>query len=252
MSEYDNYQHYMHGAMAFVIKKKMLGYDMNKLDREFSDLFRDSMLVYNSFERMSLIFSLIENIPDKTFFDDREILEDEYLKYHIENYHVCSISMLDKLANLINTILGLQLNEKDCSFNKLTGKHKTLLPDDILKILTDLKSNTSSLRKYRNHIVHEGDFHDDDWFMLSGLSFLSRRGNLNVSDSQLSNEIEKEFGKYTEFFKKQNEVMSSGVFDILKILSPILKDKANRTMNGSSEEELIHIAKELGLDNANK
>ncbi|WP_425449852.1 Cthe_2314 family HEPN domain-containing protein [Dethiothermospora halolimnae] len=251
MSNYDLYQHYLGIGMSFVIKKKMLDYELNDFDNEFCGIFYDSMFIYKSFETMRMICSLIEKIPSKDFFDEREILEDEYLKYHIENYLGCIFSMLDKLSKLLNGIYELGIKDFHCSFIKIIKYHLKSLPQDIQFILCDLNVKTKKLRKYRNHIVHKGEFNDEEWFMFSGLSFLSRKSDSGVPNEQLRREVNKEFERYYGYLVENNGVLSNSVMKILEVMAPIIKEKTETTINSWSKNEKEIVYKELEKRNNN-
>lgn len=250
MCNYDLYQHYLHIGMSFIINKKRLDYELNDLDSEFCGIFYDSILIYKSFETMRMIYNLIDKIPSKDFFDEREILEDDYLKYHIENYLICTISMLDKLSKLLNRIYKLRIKDYNCSFKKLIKDNWEPLPKEIQEILKELDVKTKGLRDYRNHIVHKGEFDDDEWFMFSALSFLSRKSDLIVPDEQLKAEVIKEFKKYCEYLVENNSVLSNNVMKILEVIAPLIKEKTEITINSWSEREIEDVYREL--ENYNK
>ena len=249
MSNYDSFQHYLHIGMVFVLKKKMLDYELNEYDDEFSGIYYDSHLIYKSFETMTMICSLIDNIPSKEFFDEREILEDNYLKYHIENYHVCTISMLDKLSKLLNGIYKLGIKDKNCSFKKTVNSCLESLPEKIQVVLIELDTKTQVLRDYRNHIIHKGEFNDNEWFMFSGLSFLSRKSDLVVPDEQLREEVKKEFKRYLDYLAEYNKVLSNSIAEILEFLAPIIKEKSEITINSWPEEVIKVVYEELDKEN---
>lgn len=244
MTNYDMFQHYIGVGMSFLIKKKMLDIPLNEIDRKYCNLFKASTLVYKSFERLSMIYSLIEKVPQKFFFDEHEIYEDDYLKYHIENYLTSIVSMLDKLSILINLSYDLGIKNKCCSFKILLNKHKDLVPSSLMDMLLELDDMTKDLRKLRNHIVHEGEFDDEEWFMLSGLALLDRKSETTINQDQLRSEVNKEYEKYTKLFKNNNEIISLKVWDIFEALTPTIKEKAEEAMN-STPHEMMRIYEEL-------
>jgi len=245
MSDYNTYQHYLHNGMSFTIQKKMLGYDLNNYDKNFNKIFYESIQIYKSLETLDLIHSLVSNVPDRSYFDDRNIFEDNYLRYHIENFYSSSISMLDKLAKLLNRLLKLKIKSKDCSFINLIRDKSDFLPLEIRDIVNQLNQDTKKLRKQRNYIIHEGEFIDDDWFMFSSLVFLSRKPEYPINAIQLASEVEKEFRKYANIIDIWNKSLSTSITDIFQYLTPLIREIAEMTINSSELEVIIHVKTEL-------
>jgi hypothetical protein len=237
------YQEYLLKGVSFTVQKKMLGYQMNKHDKVFNTVFYQSIQIFNSLEKLELIYSIIANIPSKDFFDKRGIMEDKYLRYHIENYYTTSISMLDKLSKLLNNVYQLEVD--NCSFKKIINRKLDKLPQEIRLIVTQLDEDTADLRKYRNIIVHEEEFDDDEWFMLSGLSLMSKRDKQKNYNDQLMDEAKKAFSKYELIFDKYNNLLSKSVNSIFEYMAPWVQKLCGITINSSKSEVIKHVLNEI-------
>lgn len=82
-----------------------------------------SVNIFNEYKVMQSIPNFLANIPNEEFFKERLIYEYDYLKYHVENYCIRVIIILDKCSLLISEVFGLKLNPNKCSCSIILNKY---------------------------------------------------------------------------------------------------------------------------------
>jgi hypothetical protein len=243
MKNIDIYNENMLYGMQFIIEKRLLDCNLNSYDYEFSKIFNCSNQIFSSFDRLRTISRLIEIVPSRSFFEERELQEDEYLKYNIESYLVCTISLLDRLSTFLNICLELKIKEKDCSFIKLVNKYDDKLPKSIATKLSEIHLATKNLRKNRNIVVHDGEFDDENWFMLSGLLMMRRTQSDFKYEKQLNGEIEKAYEKYFVIMNDNNKIVFNFIYEILEITIPNIQKKYELAIENTEENIKAQIFK---------
>lgn len=159
--------------------------------------------------------------PFPKYYQDSGIQEIDYYRYHIENYHVKFISVIDFSSLLINKVIELGIEREKCNpFEVL--KHEKSNNQEVLQGLAEMCLKFKSIKVDRHKIVHRANFESDtlenldDYvnseFLSQIISYNEEVGNIeyfeNSKEKILSNTIQTFKGQIHQLEIHIDEIVS--------------------------------------------
>jgi hypothetical protein len=150
------------------------------------DVFQYMTNLLNSVERLSHIEVYINKFPCPKTYEKNGITEDRWIKYHYSNYNATQVTIFDTAILLVNEVLILGLDPKECN-ERTVLKNTKVEFTKTGKALKKLKGVTEKYRKPRNLAAHRGQEIELGSLQLpSVLSLLQRAGapmvEINILD----------------------------------------------------------------------
>jgi hypothetical protein len=137
-------------------------------DEYVKDLNRYYQPIFRSIESLRHIntYLSLDSIPSQLCADAHDELE--YFRYHIENFHIRCVSILDYSAILINHCLKLGIPFRKCNPHSVSENTtwKNSLPVTLLKKFDE---EFKEIKTDRNKIIHRGEFENDSLEALGSL-----------------------------------------------------------------------------------
>ena len=96
-------------------------------------------------DKISLFFPFLKN-------------EQEYYKYHYENYILRILTVPDLIGKMGNAIFDLKIKEKDCNCYRFKKDYFKIVRqnDDIIQIIEQVLKFTEEFKEDRHSIIHRG------------------------------------------------------------------------------------------------
>ena len=116
----------------------------------------------------------LRRIPSKKFYEENEISELYYVKYHLEVFFHKVATGSDLLKLLVNVLFELNIENRNCNMDKLKKK----LPDEhhqnFIKLIEAYDKTFETIKFLRNKNSHEAKFYDDEFERLAMIDNLYR------------------------------------------------------------------------------
>ena len=116
----------------------------------------------------------LRRFPTKKFYEENEIGELDYVKYHLEVFFHKVATGSDLLKLLVNVVFELDIPNRSCTMNNLQKKLPEEYHQSFLKLIDAYDETFKTIKFFRNKNSHEGKFYDDEFDRLSMFDMLNR------------------------------------------------------------------------------
>jgi hypothetical protein len=103
--------------------------------------------------RLDMIPIFLKCFPRTATFDKNHITVHRWVQYHYSNYVVTMTSIYDTALLMVNAILGLGLDPRDCTAKKV-AEHRHIQKFGVKKALDELATVVQPYREPRHFFVH--------------------------------------------------------------------------------------------------
>ena len=151
--------------------KRHLLTSIHKLNIDINSKFVALDNVMGDLEKVAVF---LRRIPDKRFYEENEISELDYVKYHLEVFFHKVATGSDLLKLLVNVVFELNIPNRSCNMKNLQKK----LPDEhhkgFIKLIDAYDKTFKTIKFFRNKSSHEGKFYDNEFERLAMFDNLYR------------------------------------------------------------------------------
>lgn len=105
----------------------------------------------------------LRRIPNKKFYEENEISELDYVKYHLEVFFHKVATGSDLLKLLVNVVFELDIPNRSCNMKSLQKKLPEKHHQSFLKLIDAYDETFKSIKFFRHKSSHEGKFYDDEF-----------------------------------------------------------------------------------------
>lgn len=206
-----------------------------KFDFPASEHYNYSIAVFeNSISIISTI-NILDNIPIylKSFSPNKiyiinDITQYDYVKYHLEVYHIKLITLFDQLLLLTNTVFDLGFPAKQCTFiNLLSNNH--LKNSETALVLKKINKDLQIFKEIRNTIIHKGEYKDKSFHEFEIDYILCRYAkDLSVTKDYIKKLLKPILKEKISTCEKLNKIIAKDVFLFFNSLKEKYKQIYNR------------------------
>lgn len=144
---------------------------IQKLNIDISSKFADLANIKDDLKKV-VIF--LRRMPSKKFYEENEISELDYVKYHLEVFFHKVATGSDILKLLVNVVFELEVPNKNCNMKILQKKVPEEYHQSFLKLIDAYDETFKTIKFFRNKSSHEAKFYDDEFQRLANYDFLYR------------------------------------------------------------------------------
>ena len=154
----------------------------------------------------------IDSFPE--YYLDNDISEKDYYFYHIENFHIRIISIIDYVFHLINHTLKFGFPKNKINLFAFT-ENTNLKGSSLITKLKAFEEEFKNMRTDRNKIIHHGDFKSESFEEISWSLINTKLFDFDKEFIEYLNLEKKE--KVTELVKTFNEYLEKVEFHLGEI-----------------------------------
>ncbi|WP_433763655.1 Cthe_2314 family HEPN domain-containing protein [Flavobacterium ginsenosidimutans] len=178
---------------------------------------------------LSQIENAVELLNNYAYSSNSKISRADHLTYNVENYMIRSISITDRLLQLINVIYYLKIDESKVNFKKVIG-HNDIINSPLASLYTELRDILAQYSCDRNSVVHRHSFISTELYRLQKLyhPVLTKNYISVSSDTDIKNfkyVRSQTMKKYTSDIKSNFKTANDASFNIILQILDILQDQ---------------------------
>jgi hypothetical protein len=167
---------------------------LSEKEKYNSRIFQLECDLITTIEQIEHIKVFLARIPYKRYLWNNSIDQLSYIRYHLEVLYHKVHTVLDIMKLLINEVYYLEINGRDCSWNRI----KTKVGDDIepMKIINQYYEVFKSILEFRHLNTHKGYFEDKE---MEDVNFTTGYGLLklyNIFGHEPDEEIKSSISKH--------------------------------------------------------
>lgn len=162
-----NDEQYLLDAIKKAIDNVYSNSQFNKVKHNYS-LFNENeryLMNFNEYYNKCLdlvsdldkIVVFIRCFPSKKYYENNDINQMEFIKYHLEVYFYKIHTLLDIMKKLLNALFEYGLSEKECTWNRLKTKNE-ILNSDFEKLILAYHNTFRDILEKRNLSSHDAHF----------------------------------------------------------------------------------------------
>lgn len=134
-----------------------------------------------------IIFLL--RIPTKKFYEENEISELDYVKYHLEVFFHKVATGSDLLKLLVNVLFDLKIDNRKCNLINLKKNLSEQHHQGFIDLIEAYDETFETIKFFRNKSSHEAKFYDDEFERLAMFDNLYRNSKKFDIETETLNQI---------------------------------------------------------------
>ena len=120
-------------------------------------IFNNYVIIQNALSQLENIKNYLSTPNFSMLYKDSEIKELDFYEYHIENFHIKLVSIMDYVTILVNHSLRLGIPIKKCNVHSVS-ENTLYNKSPIIKKLKKFEQEFKDFKLSRNIIIHQGNF----------------------------------------------------------------------------------------------
>ena len=130
----------------------------------------------------------LKRFPTRKFYEENEITELDYIKYHLEVFFHKVATGSDLLKLLVNVLFELNIANKQCNTKKLKEKIPNKYINPFIGLIEAYDESFKNIKFFRHKNSHEAKFYDDKFDRLEMYDRLyrnSKKFDLSIKEFQI-------------------------------------------------------------------
>lgn len=139
-------------------------------------------------EDLHKVIIFLKRFPLKKYYEENDIFELDYIKYHLEVFFHKVATGSDLLKLLVNVVFDLGIDNKRCKLKILKEKIPNEYEQQFIKLIEAYDDTFKSIKSFRHKNSHEAKFYDEKYDRLKLFDTLYRNSikfGLNIDDIRI-------------------------------------------------------------------
>lgn len=170
----------------------------------------------------TLVYLTIDDVPEH--YKTKDIEDIEFYRYHIENFHIRCISIIDYIALTVNHSLQLGIPIRKCNTYSIT-ENTNVKNTQIASLLNAFEKEFHEMKTIRNKLIHQGTFNSEELSDIDSalVSPMTEEFMGQTLVDYLKEERTQKINNVVEKFKIQIDRMEYNVGEIVEQLKPLIE-----------------------------
>lgn len=145
--------------------------------------------VSNIKDDLKRVIIFLRRIPTKKFYEENEISELDYVKYHLEVFFHKVATGSDLLKLLVNVLFELKIDNRKCNLRNLKKNLSEQHHKGFINLIEAYDETFERIKFFRNKSSHEAKFYDDEFERLAMFDNLYRDSKKFDIETETLNQI---------------------------------------------------------------